>query len=205
VDAQKKTVAAAERDEVARTTWHAEVSALDATSFVFVDETGSHLGLTPRYARAPRGQRASGRAPAKRGTNRTLIAALSLDGMGAAMTLAGAADGAVCAAYVREVLGPQLVPGQIVFWDNVRTHQGEGLRALIEARGCRLIFLPPYSPDFNPIEEAFSKLKAFLRRAAARTTDALDAAIGAGLATITASDAAGWFAHAGYRPLAQPV
>ena len=160
--------------------------------------------MTPRDARAPRGERAHGRAPAKRGTNLTLIAALSLAGMGAAMTLAGAADGAACEAYVREVLGPSLMPGQIVLWDNVRTHQGEQLRELIEARGCRLIFLPAYSPDFSPIEEAFSKLKAWLRRAAARTTAALEAAIGAGLATITASDAAGWFAHCGYCPLAQP-
>ena len=104
-----------------------------------------------------------------------------------------------------EVLAPSLVAGQIVLWDNVRPHQGERLRELIEARGCRLIFLPPYSPDFSPIEEAFSKLKAALRRAEARTREALEAAIGAGLATITASDAAGWFGHCGYHPLAQPA
>lgn len=161
--------------------------------------------MTARHARAPRGERARGRAPAKRGTNRTLIAAVSLAGLGAAMTLAGAADGAACVAYVREVLVPTLTPGQIVVWDTVRTHHGAELRAMIEAHGCQLVFLPPYSPDFNPMEEAFSKLKTFLRRAGARTTAALDAAIGAGLATITATDAAGWFAHAGYTPLPQPV
>jgi transposase len=160
--------------------------------------------MTPTYARAPRGERAHGRAPAQRGTNVTLVAALSLDGIGAAMTLTGALDRPACEVYVREVLVPHLRPGQLVLWDNVRPHQGETVRRLIEARGCRLLFLPPYSPDFSPIEEAFSKLKTFLRRAEARTRDALEAAITAALATITAADAQGWFAHCGYSPLAEP-
>jgi len=159
--------------------------------------------MTPTYARAPRGRRAHGRAPAKRGTNVTLVAALSLAGMGAAMTLSGALDRAACEVYVREGLGPTLRPGQVVVWDNLRAHQGDGVRAAIEARGCRLLFLPPYSPDFNPIEEAFSKLKEALRRAEARTQEALEAAIAAALATITAQDARGWFTHCGYTPLAQ--
>jgi len=160
--------------------------------------------MTPIYARAPRGERAPGRAPARRGTNVTLVAALSLEGSGAAMTLAGALDRAACEVYVRDVLGPTLRPGQVVIWDNVRAHQGDGVRAAIEARGCRLLFLPPYSPDFNPIEEAFSKLKEALRRAEARTREALEAAIAAALDAITAQDARGWFAHCGYLPLAQP-
>lgn len=160
--------------------------------------------MTPTYARAPRGQRAHGRVPAQRGTNLTLVAALSLAGPGAAMTLRGALDRAACEVYVREVLAPTLRPGQIVIWDNLRVHQGETVRAEIEGRGCRLLFLPPYSPDFNPIEEAFSKLKTALRRAEARTRAALEAAIAAALATITAQDAEGWFAHCGYRPLAEP-
>jgi transposase len=172
---------------------------------VFVDETGTNRALTPRYARAPRGERAHGRAPAQRGENLTLIAALGLAGIEAAMTVGGAADGAVCEAFVREVLGPRLAPGQIVIWDNVRPHQGERLRDLIAAAGCEVLFLPPYSPDFNPIEEAFSKVKTALRRAAARTTEALETAIGAALDAITPADAAGWFGHCGYHPLAQPA
>jgi transposase len=160
--------------------------------------------MTPTYARAPRGQRAHGRAPAQRGANVTLVAALSVEGIGAAMTLTGALDRDACEVYVREVLVPSLRPGQLVIWDNVRTHQGATVRALIEAAGCRLLFLPPSSPDFNPIEEAFSKLKVCLRRAEARTRDALEAAITAALATITAADAHGWFTHCRYSPLAEP-
>jgi transposase len=179
------------------------VTALDAADFVFVDETGSHRGMTPAYARAPRGQRARGRAPAQRGTNVTLVAALTLDGVGAAMTVSGALDRDACEVYVRELLVPSLRPGQCVIWDNVRAHQGGTVRALIEARGCRVLFLPAYSPDFNPIEEAFSKLKAFLRRAEARTREALEDAIRTALVAITAQDAKGWFAHCGYHPLAQ--
>jgi transposase len=203
LDAKKKTIAASERNEAARAAWRDEVAALDPAAFVFVDETGANRGMTPTHARAPRGQRARGRAPAQRGTNVTLVAALSVEGIGAAMTLTGALDRAACEVYVREVLVPRLRPGQLVIWDNVRTHQGATVRALIEARGCRLLFLPPYSPDFSPIEEAFSKLKAFLRRAEARTREALDAAITAALATITAADAHGWFTHCGYAPLAE--
>ena len=179
------------------------MTALDPTDFVFVDETGTNRGMTPRYARAPKGERAFGRAPAQRGTNVTLVAALSLDGIGAAMTLGGALDRDACETYVRDLLAPSLRPGQLVIWDNVRSHQGETVRAAIEARGCRLLFLPAYSPDFSPIEHAFSKLKEHLRRAEARTRQALEEAIGAALATITAADAKGWFAHCGYDLLAQ--
>jgi transposase len=178
---------------------------LDPAAFVFVDETGANCGMTPTYARAPRGRRARGRGPAQRGTNVTLVAALSLDGVGAPMTVSGALDGAGCAAYVRAVLAPSLRPGQPVIRDNVRPHQGAMVRARIEARGCRLLFLPASSPDLNPIEEAFSKRKACLRRAEARTRAALEEAIRAALAAITAHDARGWFAHCGYHPLAQPT
>ena len=179
------------------------MNALDPATFVFVDETGSNRGMTPRYARAPRGTRAHGQAPAQRGTNVTLVAALSLAGIGAAMTLNGALDGDACEGYVREVLAPSLRPGQLVIWDNVRPHQRDTLRGLLAARGCRLLFLPAYSPDFSPIEHAFSKLKEALRRAEARTRAALEEAIRAALATITAADAQGWFAHCGYSPLAE--
>ena len=143
--------------------------------------------------------------PADRGTNVTLLAALSLDGVVAAMTLTGAADALAFEAYVREVLAPALRPGQTVLLDNVRTHQGAAVRTLIEARGCRVLFLPAYSPDFSPIEQAFAKLKALLRRAGARTREALEAAITEALAAISAHDAEGWFTACGYQPEAQPL
>ena len=205
LDAKKKSLSAAERDEAARTAWRAEARALDPAELVFVDESGTHLALTPLYARAPRGARAYGRAPADRGTNVTLLAALSLGGVVAAMTLTGAADALAFEAYVREVLAPTLRPGQTVLLDNVRTHKGAAVRALIEARGCRLLFLPAYSPDFSPIEQAFSKLKALLRRAGARTREALEAAIAEALAAISAQDAQGWFTACGYELEAQPL
>ena len=162
--------------------------------------------MTPRYARAPRGQRAQGAVPRNHGRNTTLIAALSAEGVGAAMALPGALDGAAFVAYVRAFLVPTLRPGQIVVLDNLAVHKHPAARRLIEARGCRLLFLPPSSPDFNPIEHAFAKLKEYLRRAGARTADALHGAPAAALATITAADAHAWFRHCGY-PLstAQPL
>jgi transposase len=162
--------------------------------------------MTPRYGRAPRGQRVHGVVPRNHGHNVTLVAALSVAGIGAAMALPGALDGPAFVAYVREFLIPTLRPGQIVVLDNLAVHKNAAARRLIEARGCRLLFLPPYAPDFSPIELAFSKLKQHLRRAGARTADALHAALADALDAITARDARGWFAHCGY-PLAtaQPL
>lgn len=170
-----------------------------------MDECGAHLGLTPRYARAPRGERAYGVAPRNTGRNVSLIAALSPAGAGAAMTIDGAADGPAFEAFVRAALCPTLRPGQIVVMDNLSVHKGAAIRALIEGCGCRLLFLPAYSPDFAPIEQAFSKLKTLLRRAQARTREALEAAIADALAAITAQDAAGWFAACGYPLTTQPL
>lgn len=167
---------------------------------MWVDETGSHRGLTPRYSRAPRGRRAHGTAPRNRGTNRTLVAALTLDGPGPGLLFDGAIDGERFVGYVRHVLAPTLRPGQIVVADNLRAHHDARAAAAIEARGAELWFLPSYSPDLNPIEEGFSKLKAHLRRAEARTDEALSAAIWGGLATLTPDDARGWSRHAGYAP-----
>jgi len=165
---------------------------------VWVDETGSHLGFTPRYSRAPRGRRASGSAPRNRGINRTLLTALTLDGMGPELLLDGAVDRRAFEAYVAHRLAPTLQPGQIVVVDNLRAHHSERARATIAARGAALWFLPAYSPDLTPIEEAFSKLKALLRRARARTAEALSAAIWTALQAITPTDATGWFRHCGY-------
>jgi transposase len=161
--------------------------------------------MTPLYARAPRGERAVGTVPRNRGTVTTLLASLSLAGMGAAMTIEGGTDTAVFDAYVEQGLAPTLRPGQVVVLDNVGAHQSERARQAIEARGCRLLFLPAYSPDLSPIELAFSKLKAGLRRVEARTQSALDEAISQVLETVTPADAHGWFAHCGYSLPAQAL
>lgn len=171
---------------------------VDPATLVFVDESGTNLAMTPRYGRAPRGERVVGTVPRNHGPNTTLVAALSLDGITAAMTLEGAADRAAFDVFVAEILAPTLTPGQLVIWDNLSVHKSAVAARLLAERGCRVLFLPPYSPDFAPIEHAFSKLKTALRRTGARTPEALDDAITAGLATITATDAQAWFAHCGY-------
>jgi transposase len=168
---------------------------------VFVDECGSNIALTPIYARAPKGERATGRVPRNRGKNTTLIASLSLEGMGAAMILEGSTNGAAFEIYVEQLLAPSLHVGHIVVIDNLRAHKGERVRQAIEAKGCQVLFLPGYSPDLSPIEETFSKLKNSLRRARARTREALEEAICQALLTVTAQDAQGWFSHCGYVPV----
>jgi transposase len=136
--------------------------------------------------------------PRNRGAVTTLLAGVSPGGMSPAMTVEGGTDTAVFASYLEQVLLPALAPGQVVVVDNVGAHKPDRIRALVEAAGCELVFLPAYSPDLSPIEEAFSKLEALIRAAAARTRAALDAAIAAALNAITPADAAGWFTHAGY-------
>ncbi len=171
---------------------------VDPATLVFVDESGTNLAMTARYGRAPRGERVVGTVPRNHGPNTTVFAALSLEGITAAMTLEGAADRAAFDVFVEQVLAPTLTPGQLVIWDNLSVHKSAEAARLLAERGCRLLFLPPYSPDFAPIEQAFSKLKTALRRTGARTRETLDEAIAAGLATITAADAQAWFAHCGY-------
>jgi len=180
--------------------WREQASQLLSQQLVFVDETGSHIAMTPLYAYAPRGQRAIGKVPRNYGATMTLIAALSLSGMGEALMLDGAADAAAFEVYVEQLLAPSLKPGQIVILDNLSIHLGPRVRQAIEAKGCRLLFLPAYSPDFSPIEEAFSKLKTFLRRQGPRTREALQEAIAQALTLITTQDACGWFLHCGYPP-----
>jgi transposase len=194
---------ASERREQERAAWREQVSTLDVSQFVFVDECGSNIALTPLFARAPKGQRAYGSVPRNRGTNTTLLASLSLQGMGEAMILQGAADTLAFEVYIEQVLVPSLSAGQIVVLDNLSIHTSEKVRLALSARGCRLLFLPAYSPDLSPIEEAFSKLKAFLRRMGARTREALEEAIAQALTAITAQDALGWFKYCGYRPAVQ--
>ena len=203
-DPEKKSLSASERNEAARAAWRTEVTTIRPEDLVFVDETGSHLGYTPRYAWAPRGQRAYATAPVNRGENKTVVAALTLDGVGPRLRFDGAMTTARFEGYVRHVLAPSLRPGQVVVADNLKAHHSPVVRAAIEARGARFLPLPAYSPDFNPIEEAFSKVKQALRRAQARTDHDLRTATWAAFATITSADAAGWFTHCGYPPADQP-
>ncbi len=165
-----------------------------------IDECGSNIGLTPLYARAPQGRRAYGSAPRNRGKNTTLIAALTFEGMGESMIIEGSANAAVFEQYVEEILAPSLTTGRIVIMDTLAAHKSKKVEEVIQARGCKVLFLPAYSPDFSPIEETFSTLKTFLRRAGARTREALQEAICQALLTVTAQDAHGWFRHCGYLP-----
>ena len=165
---------------------------------VVFDEMGANVGLTPTPARAPRNEPAYARTPGNHGANHTTLAVLTPAGLVAAMTVRGAADALTVEAFGRVLVVPLLRPGQVLVLDNVATHKGARLRRLVEAAGCQLRFLPAYSPDLSPIEEAFAKLKALLRRAKARTATALEAAIGIALEAITPRDARHFFAHCGY-------
>ena len=171
---------------------------VDPARLVFVDECGTHTSMTRRRARAVRGMRARGAVPRNRGPVTTLLAGVSLAGMSPAMTVEGGTDTAVFATYLAHFLLPALSPGMLVVVDNVGAHKPDRIRERVAAAGCELVFLPAYSPDLSPIEEAFSKIKALVKATAARTRAALDAAIAVALAAVTASDAAGWFTHAGY-------
>src|ERR687898_648604 len=204
--AQKKSPVASERDEEARGLWRWLASRFEARRLVFVDESGFHTSMTRLRARAPKGKRAYGKVPRNRGKNTTLIAAITLQGaMGAPMTVEGGTDSAAFEAYVEHFLAPTLREGQVVVLDGLGAHRPKKIRELIEARGADLVFLPSYSPDLNPIEEAFSKVKALVRKEGVRVSEALVEAIGRALAAVTAEDAAGWFAHAGYWPQDQPM
>jgi transposase len=196
--AEKKSLIATERDEAARTAWRNEATDLDPAQVVFLDETSTHTSLTRRYARAPRGMRAYGHVPRNHGHNVTLLAALTPDGIGPSMTIAGSIDSAAFTAYVRRFLVPSLRPGQVVILDNLSAHKSAAARAAIEAAGCELRFLPAYSPDFNPIELAFAKIKSRLRAAAARDPASLEQATAQAINRITPADARAYYAHCGF-------
>jgi transposase len=168
---------------------------------VFVDEMGTHTSFAPLYAYAPRGKRAFFKVPRNRGKNTTLLASIGWEGMGPSMAVEGSTTKEVFEAYVEHFVAPALRPGQVVVMDNLGAHKGERVRELIEGRGCELLYLPPYSPDLNPIEEAFAKVKALLRQAGARTREALVEVIGQALDAVTSWDARGFFGHCGYRLL----
>ena len=195
-----------ERDEFLRAAWRAMVAEkLDAWRLVFVDEMGVNTSLSPLYTWAPKGERARCSVPRNRGPNTTLLASMGAEGMGPCLAVVGSTTAAVFEAYVEKVLAPSLRHGQVVVLDNLTAHKGQSIKELIEERGCKLLYLPPYSPDLNPIEEAFSKIKGVLRRAQARTREALVEAMGAAISVVTARDARGFFEHCGYSTPIQPL
>ncbi len=197
--AQKKTLIATERDAAARAAWQAEVAGWDAGQVVFLDETSTHTSLVRPRGRAPRGERVGGRVPRNHGPNMSCLAALTPDGITVPLVIEGAIDGAVFQPWLRAWLLPALAPGTTIVLDNLSVHRSPDVRKLVTGAGCYLRFLPAYSPDFNPIELAFSKLKTYLRAVGSRTHETLIDAIGAGLGTITTADATAWYQHCGYQ------
>lgn len=164
----------------------------------FVDETGINLAMARRYARALGGARAHGSVPKNWGENVSVIGSIALDGRIAAMSITGSVDADVFLIYIEQILAPTLRAGDVVVMDNLSAHKDPRIRHAIEACGVELVFLPPYSPDFSPIEPCWSKVKTVLRAAAARTVDALNTALTTALASVTSNDARGWFHHCGY-------
>jgi transposase len=197
--AQKKSqIASAECEEEARDLWRWLASRFDARRLVFVDESGFNTSMRRLRARAPRRKRAYGKVPRNRGKNTTLIASITLEGgMGESMSVEGATDALAFETYVEHFLAPSLRDGQVVVLDKLGAHRTQKVTELIEERSADLV-LPSYSPDMNYIEEVLSKIKHLVRKEGARVREVLVEAIGRALATATAEDAAGWFAHAGY-------
>jgi transposase len=198
VAAQKKSFVASERNAQQRQTFRRAVAELNVGDFVFVDEMGINIDLAREYGRAAPGERVVDSKPSARGDNLSVIGALGYDELRAAMSVSGAVDGDACLVFTKDVLAPRLRPGDIVFLDNVPTHKMAAIEEAITAVEAKVKFLPPYSPDFSPIENCWSKVKTFLRRVAARTRQDLDSALSQALAMITRDDIKGWFAHCGY-------
>jgi transposase len=189
-----------ERDEFLRAAWRVMVAEqVEAKRLLFVDEMGTNTSLSPVYAWAPKGKRAYWSVPRNRGANTTVLSSMSVEGVGPSLTVEGSTTSVVFEAYVEQVLAPTLRRGQVVVMDNLTAHRAERVRELIEGRGCELVYLPSYSPDFNPIEEAFSKIKRLVRKAEARTREALVEEIGSALSAVSSEDARSFFEHCGYR------
>ncbi len=181
-----------------RRAWFEAQPDLEPERLVFIDETGASTKMARRYGRARRGARCRASVPHGHWKTTTFVGALRLEGMTAPMVLDGAMHGAAFLAYVEQVLAPTLSPGDIVIMDNLPAHKPVVVRQAIEAAGAELRFLPPYSPDLNPIEMALSKLKAFLKKTAARTVDDLWDAIAVGIDAFTPTECENYFAAAGY-------
>jgi transposase len=193
---KKKTRHADERDRPdvrrKRRSFRRKVKPIEPKRLVFVDETGVTTAMTPTYGRAPRGERVIAAAPAS-WESVTVIAAMALDGVRAPLAFPGAVDAATFESYVEHVLVPALRPGDVVVFDNLSAHLGPAVFEAIERAGASVLPLPPYSPDYTPIEEMFSKVKGAMRSAAGRTKEAVYAAFGSALHDVTPKDIAGWF------------
>jgi transposase len=201
-------VIAIEQDAEARQAWWATTTAFDPAQLLFLDETSTPTTLTPLRARSPRGTRATGRVPRRRWQNVTLLATMTPDGIGESVVIDGSTNRKVFDAFVEQRLVPALRPGQIVILDNLSAHKSAAAQAAIEAAGCQWCFLPSYSPDFNPIELAFSKIKQQLRRAEPRSYDEILAATKTAVNAVTRADAHHYFQHVGYalpEPPGQPL
>lgn len=184
----------------ARTQWKAEQPGLDAARLVFIDETGTATNMARRYGRSRRGTRCRAKIPHGHWKTTTFIAGLRVGALTAPCVFDGAMNGVTFLAYVQQNLAPTLQPGDIVIADNLRAHHVQSVREAIESRGATLRFLPPYSPDFNPIEQVFAKLKALLRKACERTVDGLWDKIGELVAAFAPGECANYFLNAGYDP-----
>jgi transposase len=200
---KKKTQHASEQNRpdvtAERQAWRDAQPKLDASKLIFIDESWVTTNMARRYGRAPRGERVIGHVPHGHWMTSTFIAGLRHDGITAPCLFNCAIDGELFLAYVEQQLAPSLAPGDIVIADNLSSHKVAGVREAIEARGARLWFLPSYSPDLNPIEHAFAKLKELLRAEAPRTIEALWAAVGCLLSRFTHAECANYLAHNGYR------
>ena len=181
-----------------RTLFQKAIAELDTAQFKFLDESSVNLSLTRLYGRAAPEQRVVDHVPHPAGPQTTTLAVISLTGITAPLVLSGAVNGVVFYGYISHCVVPTLQPGDVLFMDNLPAHKVAGIEALIEAQGAQLIYLPPYSPDFNPIELAWSKVKTMLRRLKARTFPDLMAALKQALLAITPQDIQGWFVHCGY-------
>lgn len=189
---------AAERNNYKRGWFRRRARRLRQRRFIFVDETAVNTAMTRRYGRAPRGERAHDSAPRNYGTHTSIIGAMGLRGLVAALAVEGAVDAQVFNAYAEQVLGPRLRRGDVVVLDNLTAHRASRIKEVAEARGAQVLWLAPYSPDFNPIEQCWSKIKTYLRGAKARTREQLEEALTAALGLVTKSDIRGWFKHCGY-------
>jgi transposase len=189
---------AAERNNYKRGWFRRRARRLSQRRFVFVDESAVNTAMTRRYGRAPRGERAHDSAPRNYGTHTSVIGAMGLRGLVAALTVEGAVDTDCFNAYAEQVLGPRLRRGDVVVLDNLTAHRASRIEEVAEARGAQVLWLPPYSPDYSPIEQCWSKIKAYLRGAKARTAVALDGALAQAIGLVTKADIRGWFKHCGY-------
>lgn len=181
-----------------RVQWWEEVERIDPSALVFVDESAARTDMTRQRGRAPRGERVVDHVPHEHWRTLTMIGALGVEGCQAAMTLAGAANAQVFLAFIEQVLVPTLQPGQVVVMDNLSAHKAPGVAEAIRWAGAGVLYLPPYSPDFNPIEPMWSKVKQCLRSLTARTMEALENAVGTALRSVTPNDTEGYFHHCGY-------